>query len=77
MQDDHHDGSFDKIDIALFFGLLREKLEPGQYGIVTAAMAESVCRSAVGRVLDCSKAPDAGISRLRKVLRAKVPPATG
>lgn len=63
--------SFDKIDIELFFGLLREKLGRELHEVVTAAMAESVRRSAVDRVLTCSNEPQSRIDELRKVLRAK------
>jgi hypothetical protein len=70
-----HDGrkhtSFDKIDIELFFGLLKRKLSKGLHEVVTAAMAESVRRSAVDRVLSCSNEPQSRIDELRKVLRAK------
>lgn len=63
--------SFDKIDIDLFFELLKEKLGKELHEVVTAAMAESVRRSAVDRVLTCSNEPQSRIDELRKVLRAK------
>ena len=69
--------SFGKVDIEMFFGLLREKLGNSQREVVTAAMAESVRRSAVGRVLACSDEPRDRIAVLRKVLRARIRPIKG
>jgi hypothetical protein len=63
--------SFDKIDIEMFFGLLREKLDKGQREVITAAMAESVCSPAVRRVLSCSEEQPDRIAELRKVLRMR------
>lgn len=67
----HSHSSFDKIDIEMFFGLLREKLGKNLHEVVTAAMAESVRRSAVDRVLACSDEPQSRIAELRKELRAR------
>ncbi len=63
--------SLDKIDIEMFFGLLREKLGKEQREVVTAALAESVRRPVVGRVLACSEEPRDRIAELRKVLRTR------
>lgn len=67
----HKHSSLDKIDIEMFFGLLREKLGKEQREVVTAALAESVRRSVVDRVLACSEEPRDRIAELRKVLRTR------
>lgn len=69
--------SLDKIDIEMFFGLLREKLGKEQREVVTAALAESVRRSVVDRVLACSEEPRDRIAELRKVLRTRNRALTG
>ena len=69
--------SLDKIDIEMFFGLLREKLGKEQREVVTAALAESVRRPVVDRVLVCSKEPRDRIVGLRRVLRARNRALTG
>ena len=73
----HKHSSLDKIDIEMFFGLLREKLGKEQREVVTAALAESVCRSVVDRVLACSEEPRDRIAELRKVLRTRNRTLTG
>ena len=60
-----------------FFGLLREKLGKEQREVVTAALAESVRRSVVDRVLACSEEPRDRIAELRKVLRTRNRTLTG
>lgn len=69
--------SIDKIDIEMFFGLLEEKLGKEQREVVTAALAESVRRPVVDRVLACSKEPRDRISELRRVLRTRNRALTG
>ena len=69
--------SFYRIDIEMFFGILKEKLGKDLHEVVTAAMAESVRRSAVDRVLACSNEPQSRIDELRKVFRAKEQPIKG
>lgn len=69
--------SLDKIDIEMFFGLLRDKLGKEQREVVTAALAESVRRSVVDRVLACSEEPRDRIAELRKVLRTRNRALTG
>lgn len=73
----HKHSSLDKIDIEMFFGLLREKLGKEQREVVTAALAESVRRSVVDRVLACSEEPRDRIAELRKVLRTRNRTLTG
>lgn len=63
--------SSDKIDIELFFGLLKKKLGNEQRKVITTALAEPVRRAAVRRVLSCSEEPPNRIVQLRKVLHTR------
>jgi len=63
-------GTPNKIDIAMFFDLIKGKIDKGQYEIITAAMAKSVCPSVVDRVLKYSAEPPKRIDILRKTIRS-------
>jgi len=72
----HDNSALDKIDIEMFFSLLAEKIGKEQLELVAAAMAESVARGGVARVLGCTTESHARIAQLRKRLRNKLQPAT-
>ena len=65
-----------RIDIAMFFDLIKGKIDKGQHEIITAAMAESVGPAVVDRVLKCSAEPPRRIDMLRKAIRSKEKPIT-
>lgn len=69
--------ALNKIDIAMFFDLIKGKIDKRQYEIITAAMAESVGPAVVGRVLKCSAEPQKRTDMLRKSIRSKVQSVTG
>ena len=71
MRNASHDAYHDLIDTKMFFELLARKLDREQFDLVTAAMAESVSRGGVSRVLDCAASPRTRIAALRKRLRDK------
>ena len=79
METSMHDTSdaLNKIDIAMFFDLIKGKVDKRQYEIITAAMAESVGSAVVGRVLECSAGSQKRIDMLRKAIRSKVQSVTG
>lgn len=64
--------SLDRIDTEMFFDLLADKLDADQFGLVAAAMAESIGRGGVARVLDHAASPRTRIAKLRKQLKAKI-----
>ena len=49
--------SLDRIDTERFFNLLADKLDADQFGLVAAAMAESIGRGGVARVLGNAASP--------------------
>ena len=72
MRNSRSNQPLDKIDTEMFFRLLAGKLDDGQIEVVTAAMAESVGRGGVSRVLDCAAEPKKKIAAQRKRLRRKL-----
>lgn len=64
--------SLDRINTEIFFGLLADKLDTNQFGLVAAAMAESIGRGGVARVLDHAASPRKRIAKLRRQLKAKL-----
>ena len=66
--------SLDRIDTGRFFDLLADKLDTDQFGLVAAAMAESIGRGGVARVLGHAASPKTRIAELRKRLKSKINP---
>lgn len=79
METTKHDtaNALNKIDIAMFFDLIKGKIDKQQYEIITTAMAESVGPAVVDRVLKCSAEPQNRIDMWRKAIRSKVQSVTG
>ena len=64
----------DRIDTERFFDLLADKLDADQFGLVAAAMAESIGRGGVARVLGNAASPRTRIAKMRKRLKSKINP---
>ena len=65
--------NFGRIDVREFFSLLDGKIEKRKLQLIAAAMAESIAKDGVQRVIDSSEIPAPRLASLRKQLREGSP----
>ena len=58
-----------KIDVREFFSLLDGKIEKRKLQLIAAAMAESIAKGGIQRVIDSSEISASRLASLRKMLR--------
>ena len=61
----------DRINICEFFSLLNGKVEERKIQLIAAAMAETVARGGIQRVIDGSEIPASRLASLRRELRER------